>query len=136
MKKAKGGGLSFLAANQLSSLKERNSAAGLPSTLLVYVNGDHEYVLFDPYSKEQQEFTVSHKRDEAQLEETGRLGYTSIYGELPEFNPQKTSRAAIVPAQRPWETIFNGPSHALPPLTKLCSAFLESLLEKRTTASG
>lgn len=136
VKKAKGGGLSFLAANQLSSLKERNSAAGLPSTLLVYVNGDHEYVLFDPYSKEQQEFTVSHKRDEAQLEETGRLGYTSIYGELPEFNPQKTSRAAIVPAQRPWETIFNGPSHALPPLTKLCSAFLESLLEKRTTASG
>lgn len=79
---------------------------------------------------------MSHKRDEAQLEETGRLGYTSIYGELPEFNPQKTSRAAIVPAQRPWETIFNGPSHALPPLTKLCSAFLESLLEKRTTASG
>jgi len=37
----------------------------------VFVNGDHEYVLFDPYSKEQQEFIVSRKRDDAQLEETG-----------------------------------------------------------------
>ncbi|KAF4396010.1 hypothetical protein G4B88_020647 [Cannabis sativa] len=39
------------------------------------------------------------------------------------------------PSERPWETIFSGSSHDLPPLTKLCSPFLESLLERRTTTS-
>ena len=63
----------------------------------------------------------------------GMSGYTSIYGELPQFDPKKNMQATIVPSERPWETIFSGPSHTLPPLTKLCSAFLESLLEKRTT---
>lgn len=64
---------------------------------------------------------------------TGPFGYESIYGELPEFklktNP--TQSIPLVPSERPWETIFSGSSHNLPSLTKLCSVFLESLLEKR-----
>lgn len=43
----------------------------------------------------------------------------------------EASAERVMPSERPWETIFSGPSHSLPPLTKLCSAFLESLLEKR-----
>ena len=64
----------------------------------------------------------------------GQSGYASIYGELPEFELKRNLNllAPSEPSERPWETIFSGSSHSLPPLTKLCSAFLESLLEKRT----
>ena len=54
----------------------------------------------------------------------------------PSWPAMRIMQATIMPSERPWETIFNGPSHALPPLTKLCSAFLESLLEKRTASTG
>ncbi|KDO43853.1 hypothetical protein CISIN_1g0409871mg, partial [Citrus sinensis] len=65
-----------------------------------------------------------------------QFGYASIYGELPEFKLKRNQDlwAPSVPSEKPWETIFSGSSHNLPPLTKLCSAFLESLLEKRTAA--
>lgn len=61
------------------------------------------------------------------------IGYTSIYGELPKIESNKGTDWDIpfVPSERPWETIFSGSSHVLPPLTKLCSTFLASLLEKR-----
>lgn len=64
---------------------------------------------------------------------TGQYGYASIYGELPEYDMKRDQipAAPVVPSDRPWETLFSGPSHVLPPLTKLCSAFLASLLEKR-----
>lgn len=62
-----------------------------------------------------------------------RFGYASIYGELPDFSLKNEHIPEIpfVSSERPWETIFSGSSHVLPPLTKLCSAFLTSLLEKR-----
>lgn len=44
----------------------------------------------------------------------------------------KASPVFSAASTRPWETIFSGSSHMLPPLTKLCSEFLESLLERRT----
>ena len=60
------------------------------------------------------------------------IGYASIYGDLQKLEPKKeVSDVPFVPSDRPWETIFSGSSHVLPPLTKLCSAFLSSLLEKR-----
>lgn len=66
----------------------------------------------------------------------GQFGYESIYGELPEFEMRSQKLLGPSgPSERPWETIFSGSSHNLPPLTKLCSAFLESLLEKRTEVS-
>ncbi|XP_021714730.1 WD repeat-containing protein 75-like [Chenopodium quinoa] len=134
VRKAKGGGLAFLQQSQLSSLK--NNLSGSPSALLAYFDRDHEYVVFDPLSKEQHEPNLNHKKGAVDFEESGQHGYASIYGELPIFDPKKTTQATISLSERPWETIFNGPSHTLPPLTKLCSAFLESLLEKRTAATG
>lgn len=133
--KAKGGGLAFLQAHQFPSLMQKNSAERLHSALLVYVNSDREYIVFDPHSKDPQELRLSRKYDASNLEEAGRFGYSSIYGELPELQ-QKASQPPILPFERPWETIFDGPSHTLPPLTKLCSVFLESLLEKRVSATG
>ncbi|KAF7838030.1 WD repeat-containing protein 75 [Senna tora] len=132
--KAKGGRLAFLKGD-LSSLGLEVFEGNPLQTLLVYVNGDHEFVLFDPHGhgKEAREFSIT-RRDEHSVEETGQYGYASIYGELPEFDLKKTksSWVSTVPSERPWETIFSGSSHTLPPLTKLCSEFLESLLEKRT----
>ncbi|RVW86133.1 hypothetical protein CK203_038014 [Vitis vinifera] len=68
------------------------------------------------------------------LKVVGKFGYASIYGALPEFDAKRnqTELAPLLPSEKPWETIFCGSSHNLPPITKLCSAFLESLLEKRT----
>ncbi|KAK9691219.1 hypothetical protein RND81_09G183500 [Saponaria officinalis] len=132
-RKGKDGGLAFVQPNQM----EENSDGKLPSALLAYINSDHEYLIFDPLRKEQHEISLSRKKEIMDLEETGRSGYASIFGELAEFVPKKTSQAPIVVAsERPWETIFSGPSHTLPPLTKLCSDFLESLLEKRDAAKS
>ncbi|KAL4582790.1 hypothetical protein LXL04_007349 [Taraxacum kok-saghyz] len=121
--KAKGGGIAFI---------KRNGPTG-PS-LLAYVNGDHEYVIFNPHNEEETQTYESKVRVADLEEETGHGGYVSMYGELPELKMKaiEASGEAIMVAGRPWETIFSGPSHTLPPLTKLCSVFLESLMEKRS----
>ncbi|KAH7572563.1 hypothetical protein JRO89_XS04G0275200 [Xanthoceras sorbifolium] len=132
-RKAKGGTLAFLQVNP-SSIEENISDGKPPQTLLAYMNGDHEYVLFDPYGEETHELNVIPPKDLVDPEEIGQFGYASIYGELPEFELKRNQTLWVpsVPSEKPWETLFSGSSHNLPPLTKLCSAFLESLLEKRT----
>ncbi|CAJ1941827.1 unnamed protein product [Sphenostylis stenocarpa] len=128
--KAKGGGLTFLKGDP----SEASVIDGKPSqTLLAYINGDREYVIFHPYGKEACELSIT-RQDDLTFEETVQSGYTSIYGELPKFDLKRNMASSISSAasERPWETIFSGSSHSLPPLTKLCSEFLESLLEKRT----
>lgn len=132
VRKAKGGGLAFLQGNP-SSLEQNVSDGNAPKEFLVYINGDHEYVLYDPYGNEANELNTTRRQGLVELEESGQFGYASIYGELPELKKRnKTSLVPSVLSERPWETIFSGSSHSLPPLTKLCSAFLESLMEKRT----
>ncbi|GMY35359.1 WD repeat-containing protein 75 [Fagus crenata] len=132
VRKAKGGGLAFLQGNP-SSLEQDVSDGNAPKEFLVYINGDHEYVLYDPYGNEANELNTTRRQGLVELEESGQFGYASIYGELPELKKRnKTSLVPSVLSERPWETIFSGSSHSLPPLTKLCSAFLESLMEKRT----
>lgn len=134
VRKAQGGGIAFL-----QSKKSYNSSDGkFGHPWLVYINGDHEYALFDPSGKEAQELSLTKQGSYHALEETGeKFGYQAIYGELPEFDSKmdQTLSAPSVPSQRPWETIFSGSSHELPPLSKLCSAFLESLLERRTVTA-
>lgn len=133
--KALGGGIAFLRSNP-ALLEEKTSDENSALSLLVYMNSDHEYAIFDPYGKQGCERRIVRHQSILGFEETGNFGYSSVYGELPEFNPkigQTPSSQTFAPSERPWETIFSGSSHALPPLTKLCSAFLESLLEKRTT---
>ncbi|KAH1067887.1 hypothetical protein J1N35_032874 [Gossypium stocksii] len=139
VKKAKGGALGFVQVNP-SSVEEISIDGKAPEVLLAYMNGDHEYVLFDPYCKDAREVSVSQKKGLAAHDhkgQTGQYGYASIYGELPEFDRKRPEASWVpsFPSDRPWETIFSGSSHNLPPLTKLCSAFLESLLEKRTAAA-
>ncbi|KAM1329081.1 hypothetical protein ACFX15_012710 [Malus domestica] len=132
VRKAQGGGLAFLNSDQLSNqqnILDRNR----PQALLVYINGDHEYVIFDPYNIEAKELSLTRPGSHVAPDETGHFGYSSIYGELPKFDIKRDQTVApSAPSQRPWETIFSGSSHELPPLTKLCSDFMESLLERRT----
>ncbi|PSR85460.1 WD repeat-containing protein [Actinidia chinensis var. chinensis] len=134
VKKSWGGGLAFLHMNP-AAMEEMISDEN-PASLLAYVNSDHEYILFDPYGAQACERGVGRRHSLGGFQETGQFGYSSIYVELPEFDLKKNQTLPITftPSERPWETIFSGPSHTLPPLTKLCSSFLESLLEKRTAA--
>ncbi|OVA15479.1 WD40 repeat [Macleaya cordata] len=134
VKKAKGGGISFLQADP-SSLDKKASDGKEPSEVLVYVSGDHEYIIFDPYNKEDSIVSGYRRESVVPVEETGKSGYASIYGELPQIGAKRdqNTRVPFVPSERPWETIFSGSSHILPPLTKLCSVFLESFLERRQT---
>lgn len=155
---ANGGGLAFI---QRSRSLDDTMDESEGSVLLAYVNGDHEYAVFNPHGVEMQERKVRHTDSVSSLEGTGlpwstnamlnvklvneiifncmifmigQSGYASIYGKLPEFKLEaiEARAEAVTPSERSWETIFSGPSHSLPPLTKLCSAFLESFLEKRT----
>ncbi|PON79543.1 WD repeat containing protein [Trema orientale] len=133
VRKAKGGGLAFIQGNrppfQQNVLDSKSS-----QVLLAYIDSDHEYVVFDPHNNEAPVLSLNGREQLAAIEEKGQFGYASIYGELPEFELKRNQNllAPSGPSERPWETIFSGSSHNLPPLTKLCSAFLESLLEKRT----
>ncbi|WVZ91196.1 hypothetical protein U9M48_037400 [Paspalum notatum var. saurae] len=133
VKKARGGSVSFVKGDL--SLDADASSRDSEAMFLVYVNCSHEYVIFDPRKSE--ELGVSkntHKK--IQAEEPAPIGYASIYGELPKVESKKeVTDVPFIPSDRPWETIFSGSSHVLPPLTKLCSAFLSSLLEKRPVAN-
>ncbi|KAJ3674500.1 hypothetical protein LUZ60_005116 [Juncus effusus] len=124
VKKAKGGRISFV--------KKTNKGQ---KQLLAYINGIHEYIVFDPNNKDEGLIdTTSHKRRQVHSDEAVSGGYASMYGELASLNKarnEKDLNLPFVPQERPWETIFNGSSHVLPPLTRLCSSFLESLLEKK-----
>ncbi|KAJ4751344.1 WD repeat-containing protein 75 [Rhynchospora pubera] len=128
VKKAKGGRLSFI-NNKLGEATDGK-------LLLAYINGEHNYVLFDPSNVKEQEDLIpkSARRPQSYAhDENVSHGYASIYGELPSFDLTKARSSDSIPfvsSKRPWETIFSGSSHALPPLSKLCSPFLESLLEK------
>ncbi|KAF5749410.1 hypothetical protein HS088_TW04G01379 [Tripterygium wilfordii] len=132
VRKAKGGALSFIQMTK-SSAEEKSSDGKATQVMLAYVTSDHEYVLFDPYDTEAHGLGMIHRDGVAASEENRNFGYASIYGELPEFDVKSKQKFSVpsVPSERPWETIFSGSSHALPPLKKLCSPFLESLMEKR-----
>lgn len=66
---SRGGGLSFLHTNR-ASLEEKISDENPASVLLAYLNGDHEYVIFNPYGE--QEGGIAHKRSIVGFEETGK----------------------------------------------------------------
>ncbi|KAL9662756.1 hypothetical protein QQ045_027590 [Rhodiola kirilowii] len=129
--KAFGGSISFIKRSTDGMVDGAQDVTN-PNELLAYINGDHEYVLFDQSNNAMQSFNRLFK---SELKEIGQSGYTSIYGELPESNPTKAGESPPAPLRitgNSWETIFSGSSHALPSLVKLCPIFLESLLEKRT----
>lgn len=57
---AKGGALGFVQVDT-SSVEEISIDGKAPEVLLAYMNGDHEYVLFDPYCKDAREVSMSQK---------------------------------------------------------------------------
>ncbi|XP_062204036.1 uncharacterized protein LOC133906224 [Phragmites australis] len=130
VKKARGGSISFVKSDISLDANTTGSRDG-EALSLVYVNGSHEYVIFDP--RKDEELVISKSTGKKiKAEEPALIGYASIYGELPKLESTKeVSDIPFIPSDRPWETIFSGSSHVLPPLTKLCSTFLSSLLEKR-----
>lgn len=132
--KAKGGALAFLQAKS-SSLQGLDSDGKQPPLLLAFINGNHEFTIFDPYGKQEQNFSAAllEGHDHVISDDKGGYGYASIYGELKRDDQKRneTSSTLTGPSERPWENIFSGSSHNLPPFTQLCSSFLESLLEKR-----
>ncbi|EES16340.1 hypothetical protein BDA96_08G180000 [Sorghum bicolor] len=129
VKKASGGSISFVKGD-VSLDANADSSRDKEAMLLVYVNGSHEYAIFDPRKSEVVVSKNTHKK--IQAEESAPIGYASIYGDLQKLESKKeVSDVPFIPSDRPWETIFSGSSHVLPPLTKLCSAFLSSLLENR-----
>ncbi|BAT18025.1 Os12g0609800, partial [Oryza sativa Japonica Group] len=134
VKKARGGSVAFLKGDSSLDANRKDRIDGEASSL-VYVNGSHEYVIFDPRSNEELHIGKSAHKN-IQTEEPGPIGYASIFGELPKLESKKdVPEILFIPSERPWETIFSGSTHVLPPLTKLCPAFLASLLEKRPVAN-
>lgn len=75
---AKGGGLAFL-QGYASSLKQNNSDGNAQQEFLVYINGDHEYILFDPYGNEANEFGMSQQDSLVEFEETGWASFTKSF---------------------------------------------------------
>lgn len=71
---AKGGALGFVQVNP-SSVEEISIDSKTPDVLLAYMNGDHEYVLYDPYSKDAHEVSMSQKKGHAALELKGEFPY-------------------------------------------------------------
>ncbi|KAL6567645.1 hypothetical protein OROGR_001313 [Orobanche gracilis] len=131
--KAQGGGLSFVRSCLQSEDKVAEAKAA--SEVLVYVNGAHEYVLLNMNGEQATELSISRQQNFSSFEETERFGYTSIYGELPEFSLKADKTVVSLSSEITSKTIFSGPSHTLPPLPKLCCDFLESLLERRSAVA-
>ncbi|XP_010525723.1 PREDICTED: WD repeat-containing protein 75 [Tarenaya hassleriana] len=138
---ARGGSLSFIEGNQTYTMNDQTSPSDeKPSRLLLaYVNGDHEYVLFDPHSDESHERSVIDYESVAAHEETGEYGYATLYGQLPDYDKRRQEEkektwSITVSAERPWEKIFSGSTLNFPPLPKLCASFLEALLHMNENA--
>ncbi|CAN4102517.1 unnamed protein product [Withania somnifera] len=129
VRKAKGASLAFVSGSP--KLEGGVIDGRSVQLLLAFLNIDHEYVLFDPFNSHALIHKIS-RGNLADVEERGEFGYASIYGDLPEFSLERKQAPSItsVPSERYWETLFSGPSHSLPPLAKLCSTFLVSLLQK------
>ncbi|KAH9298283.1 hypothetical protein KI387_029965 [Taxus chinensis] len=106
---------------------------------LVFMNRDHEYTAFNPYNSVDEEAQLVPLLRFSSMKDSVLSGYKTMFGNLPaqegnidKFASHMASQNVICAAtSHPWETIFNGPSHVLPLLSRVGAAFLESLLEKR-----
>lgn len=75
---AKGGGLGFIRGNRPSL--QQNVSDGEPSdSLLVYINGDHEYVVFDPHGEKVRVLSLTRRKELVALEDTGRASFNLVY---------------------------------------------------------
>lgn len=102
---AKGGTLSFVEDGKTSQ------------PLIAYVNGSHEYVLFDPYGDEKLE--------------TSAIDYEVLIAAI--SNKKKISRKKALSAmsERAWESKFCGSTLNFPPFPDVCAAFFGSRMPKK-----
>jgi len=68
---ALGGGIAFIHQTNPVALEEK-SDEDPSSLLLAYVNGDHEYILFDPYGEQAYEQGIVRGKSLAAFQETGK----------------------------------------------------------------
>lgn len=131
VKKAKGGRLAFLS----SDTSREHTMIDIDGSLLVYINSDHEYIIFDPNNSNENQISRSAHKIHVPDDEQEQVGYASIYGELPDYKKEKEEAQVLeipyVPSKSPWDAVCSGSSLVLPPLMELCSNFLESLLESK-----
>ena len=52
-------------------MEQNISDGNAPQEFLAYINGNHEYVLFDPYGNEANELSITRREGLVELEETG-----------------------------------------------------------------
>ena len=73
MFQAKGGALAFIQGNQ-PSVQQSVSDSDSSKSLLVYIDGDHEYVVFDPYGNKEPESILA-RREAIPIEETSKHNF-------------------------------------------------------------
>jgi NET1-associated nuclear protein 1 (U3 small nucleolar RNA-associated protein 17) len=57
-------------------LEQNISDGNARQEFLVYINGNHEYVLFDPYGNEANDLSITRREGLVELEETGGDSFT------------------------------------------------------------
>eukprot|EP00897_Mesotaenium_endlicherianum_P009189 jgi/Mesen1/8299/ME000451S07507 len=80
-------------------------------------------------------------------EETSASGFEAMYGKTPSRSKKSSKKASREKEQvsfaaegekssKPWGNLLSGPSHILPPLTRIYPTFMEAMLEKLIKSDG
>ncbi|KAL1210327.1 hypothetical protein V5N11_006661 [Cardamine amara subsp. amara] len=85
--------------------------------LIAYVNGSHEYVLFDPYGDEKLE--------------TSAIDYEVFLAAISKKKKRSRKKALLAMSERPWESKFCGSTLNFPPFPDVCAAFFGSRMHKK-----
>lgn len=72
---ASGGGIAFIQGNQ-PFLQQNIFEAKQSKAFIVYMNSDHEYVVFDPYDNKALELSLNRREGFVASEETGEASST------------------------------------------------------------
>lgn len=102
---------------------------------LTFITSGREFVVFDPYQREEEEPEQAVVRDVSVPEEVSSA-FSAVYGKA--VQPKKSDAPPDVLSalsRAPWGTLLNGPSHVLPSLSVVAIPFMDSLMIKRKEQS-
>lgn len=119
-------------ALEAAETKNDNAETDADSTksTLVILTRSREFALLNPYDEEYEHKPLTTKG--GQVPDTNVLSaFSSMYGKV--VTPKKPAAGLLsaVTSKAPWGSLLEGPSHVLPPLTRICIPFMESLLQKQ-----
>jgi NET1-associated nuclear protein 1 (U3 small nucleolar RNA-associated protein 17) len=119
-------------ALEAADTKNDNAETDADSTksTLVILTRSREFALLNPYYEEYEHKPLTTKG--GQVPDTNVLSaFSSMYGKA--VTPKKPAAGLLsaVTSKAPWGSLLEGPSHVLPPLTRICIPFMESLLQKQ-----